>query len=144
MTKLKIVSPSSILIETVAGLLAATWYEIGRGQGMKSKWKTPQAYARNNLEKFVPKAIEHMIDQLNNPSVNAESKAMIYDALSERMNDPNNVTTSDIKGLPDIDITKLLNNIPAAPPSQQLKPVREAPINIKTRLKTGTAIGKVM
>jgi hypothetical protein len=139
----KIKDPSSILIETVAAQLAATWYEIGRGQGLKSKWKTPQAYARANVEKFVPKAIEHLIDQLNNPYTPEENKIMIYDALSERVNDPDNITSTQIKGLPAIDIKKLIDNLPPAPPSQQLKPVRDKPISIKTALKSQTAIGQV-
>lgn len=150
----KLLAPHSILIETVAGQLAATWYEIGRSQGLTSKWKTPKAFAQANLEKFIPKAIDHMLDILNNPHTDPDAKVMIYDALSDRMNDPNNVTSTDIKGLPDIDIMKLLDNVPAAPPSQQLKPVREKPTIINTspslgqaeitkRLKTGSAIGKV-
>lgn len=143
MSNRKIVTPSSILFEKIAGELAATFYEVGRGQGMTSKYKTAKAYANANIEKFLPRAIDYCISMLGRPDINEEMKVMIYDALSERMNDPNNVTSGDIKGLPDIDITKLLANIPAAPPSQQLKPVREAPINIKTRLHNGTAIGKV-
>lgn len=143
MSNRKLIAPHSILIEKVATEFACTFYEVGRSQGMTSKHKNAKLYAQANLEKFLPKAIDHLLDILNNPSTDNEMKVMIYDALSERVNDPNNITSGDIKGLPDIDITKLLANIPAAPPSQQLKPVREAPINIKSRLHNGTAIGKV-
>lgn len=139
----KLIAPHSILIEKVATELAATWYEVGRSQGLTSVCKDAREYARHNLEKFLPKAIDHLLDILHNPSTAPEAKAMIYDALSERMNDPNNVTSTDIKGLPDIDVMKIINNIPAAPPSQQLKPVRDKPLSISTKLKNGTAIGKV-
>jgi hypothetical protein len=139
----KIQNPSSILIETVAAQLAATWYEIGRGQGLTSKSKDAKEYARTNLEKFIPKAIDHLLDILNNPYASTEMKEMIYDALQERVNDPTNVTSTDIKGLPPLDINKVLSMLPKQLPSQALKLKREEPINIKTRLNSETAIGKV-
>src|ERR1019366_8615513 len=108
----KVEKPCEILFEQVAGQLAATFYEVGRGQGMTSKYKTARAYAKANLEKFLPKAIEYCIDILARPDISAEMKEMIYDALSERVNDPNNITSTDIKGLPDLDIKKLLDNLP--------------------------------
>jgi hypothetical protein len=83
----KIVKPLNPLIFKVAGELAATWYEIGRSQGLKSKWKTPKQYAYNNLEKFVPKAIEHLLDILSNPSFPDLAKAEIYEALIDPIND---------------------------------------------------------
>lgn len=150
----KISDPSSILIETVAGTLAATWYEIGRNQGLKSKHKTVKAYVNANVEKFIPKAIEHLIDQLGNPFIPHEQKEIIYDALSERVNDPGNITSTDIKGLAPLDVMKVLNYAQPAPPSQQLKKVRDKPTIINTsvgmgqkeiakRLKAGSAIGRV-
>jgi len=139
----KIQNPSSILFETVAGQLAATFYEVGRSQGMTSVHKNARAYARANIEKFLPKAIEYCIDMLARPDINEEMKQMIYDALQERANDPSNITSTDVRGLPALDIKKLLDNLPAAPISQQLKKVRDKPININTALKTGTAIGAV-
>ncbi len=139
MSNKKILAPSSILIEQVAGAMAATFYEVGRSQGLKSKWKNPKAYALNNLEKFIPRAVDHLLDILGNPSTPNEQKEIIYDALSERMNN-GNITSTDIKGLPALDIKKLLDNLPPALPNQQLKKVREKPINV---LNNSTAIGKV-
>jgi len=136
----KIVNLSSILFETVAGQLAATFYEVGRGQGMTSVHKNARAYARANIEKFLPKAIEYCIDMLARPDISQEMKEIIFDALQERVNDPTNVTSTDIKGLPAMDIKKLLANLPQALPNQQLKKVREKPINVLT---SSTAIGKV-
>ena len=80
--------PKHNLIEKVAGQLAATWYEIGRGQGMTSKYKNARLYARANIEKFIPKALEHLIDMLGNPSTPEIMKKEIYDAIMERKNDP--------------------------------------------------------
>ena len=135
----KVSSPSSVLIEVTAGNLAATWYEIGRSQGMTSKYKTTKAYVNANVEKFIPKALDLLLDMLDNPSTPADQKEIIYDAISERVNDPNNITSTDIKGLPDLDIKKLLDNLPPVV-SQLLKPVRDKPINV---LNNSTAIGKV-
>lgn len=80
--------PQSNLIEKTAGELAGVWYEIGRGQGMTSKWKTPKTYARANLEQFIPVAIKHLLEILGNPSTPDLMKQEIYDALIERANDP--------------------------------------------------------
>jgi hypothetical protein len=144
MTKLKVYKPSNILFEKVATELAATWYEIGRSQGLKSKWKDARSYARANLEKFLPKAIEYCIDMLGRADINDDMKEMIYNELQERVNDPTNITSTQINGLPDIDIKKVLDSLPVAPApiSQALTP-RSKPINISTKFKTGTAIGKV-
>lgn len=150
----KLNDPSSVLIEITAGNLAATWYEIGRSQGLKSKYKTTKAYVNANVEKFIPKAIEHLIDMLGNEFVPHDQKEMIYDALSSRVNDPGNITSTDIKGLAPLDVMKVLNYAQVAPPSQQLEKVRDKPTIINTnvgmgqaeiskRLKTGTAIGVV-
>ncbi len=140
MNKRKLNDPSSILIEVTAGTLAAEWYEIGRRQGLTSKHKTVKGYVNANVEKFIPKAVDILLSMLGNPSTPEEQKVLIYDALSERVNDPNNVTSTDIKGLPALDIKKLLDNLPPALPNQQLKKVREKPINV---LSNSTAIGKV-
>lgn len=111
MSKIAPVPKHFLLFET-AGSLAATWYEIGRSQGLKSRWPTARLYAKNNLEKFVPKAIEYFLTMLNNPTFPDIAKKEIYDALMEAHNDPT-LTSGD--ELPDIDVKKLLNNIDAGP-----------------------------
>lgn len=107
--------PKSNLIEHVAGQLAATWYEIGRGQGMKSKWPTARLYARNNIEKFIPKAIEHLLEILNNPTFPDLAKQEIFEALMERHNDP---TLQTGKELPNIDVTKLIAKVESSKGSE--------------------------
>ena len=81
---------------------------------------------------------------LGRPDINDDMKEMIYNELQERVNDPTNITSTQINGLPDIDIKKVLDSLPVAPApiSQALTP-RSKSINISTKLKTGTAIGKV-
>lgn len=152
----KVTKPHEILFEHIAGQFAAIFYETGRSQGMTSVHKTAKAYAAANLEKFLPRAIDHCMTLLDRADIPLEAKELIYDALTERVNDKSNVTSTDIKGLPDIDIMKVLNNLNLLPTPnlQQLKPEREKPViiksdtvkdkvNIKERFRTGTAIGKV-
>jgi hypothetical protein len=86
--KMSIKEPEHIIIEQTAGELAATWYEIGRSNGMRSKYKTARKYAEANLEKFVPKAIDILTDMLANPSTPQTMKDHIMDALLERANAP--------------------------------------------------------
>ena len=85
----KIVKPLNPLIFKVAGEFAAVYYETGRSQGLTSKWKTPRAFARDNLEKFVPAVIEHFLTMLGPTSNLPElAKAEIYSALIDPINDP--------------------------------------------------------
>ena len=93
------------IIERTAGELAGTWYEIGRGQGLTSKWKTPKAYAKANFEKFIPKALEILISMLGRSDLPDLMKAEIYEAIIERNNDP---TLNEAGVLPKIDVSKLI------------------------------------
>lgn len=104
-----LLAPSSVLIETIAGQLCATFYEVGRGQGLTSKHKSHKAYVRANIEKFIPLAVNYCLDMLNNPYIAADQKQLIFEALKERVNDNTIV-------LPDIDIKTIL-------PKQEPKPV---------------------
>jgi hypothetical protein len=86
--KLKFTPKSYPLIEKTAAQLACVWYEVGRSQGMTSKWKTPRAYAKANLEKWIPKALEHLMEMLKSTSTSEYIKQQIYEAIIERANDP--------------------------------------------------------
>lgn len=99
-------SPKYTVIEKVAAELAGTWYEIGRGQGLTSKWKTPKAYARANFEKFIPKSVELLLSMLGRSDIHDLMKQEIYEALLERHNDP--ALCDAMPNIPNIDITKLL------------------------------------
>lgn len=100
----KIAKPLNPLIFKVAGELAAVWYEAGRSTGLTSKWPNARAYARANLERFVPKAIEHLLAILANPSFSNHAKFEIYEALIDPINDPDLMTGGVA---PDINVKKL-------------------------------------
>ena len=139
MSKIKIKAPSSVLIETVALQFAAIWWETGMSQGMKSKYKDARSFARNNVEKFVTRAVQHLTEMLGNPMLPPEQKEMIYDAILERANDPTNITSDDL--LPGVDMKKVMDKINATQPElQTLKHVRPKPLSINTRLKSGTTL----
>lgn len=101
---MKIIQPKHVLIETIARELAATFYEVGRGQGLTSKYKNAKAYAHANLEKFIPKAVETCIQMLGpNSTLPKEAKEEVYEALMERHNDPDLQTI-----MPNIDVVKFI------------------------------------
>jgi hypothetical protein len=144
----KILKPNSILIEKVAGELAATWFEAaGNTPGFNmhhKKYKNdPRRFARANLEKFIPQAIEILLGMLNRPDIALEMKEEIYDCLIDRVNDPRNVTSADMTGIPDIDAKKLTELL-ATPADkiidQSLEKKRDKPIEIKS----DTAVGNVV
>jgi hypothetical protein len=83
----KIIEPHSILIEETALKFAATYYEVGRSQGLVSKFKNARAFARANVERFIPLAVQTLMDMLSNPATPESQKQMIYDAFIERTND---------------------------------------------------------
>lgn len=89
MTKLQahLVTPASLLIEKTALELAATFYEAGRSSGLQSKHKDARSFARAYVERFIPKAVDLLMDILNSPSTSADQKNLIYDAVMERTND---------------------------------------------------------
>jgi len=108
MTKLvnQLVTPHSILIEQTALKMAAEMYEIGRSQGLTSKYKDPRSYARAYVEKYIPLAVNVLIDILGNANVPAEQKELIYDAIAERTND---------QGLSNSGLKAFENNTPFIP-----------------------------
>lgn len=85
----KIIQPLDPLIYKVAGEMAAVMYEAGRSSGMTSKHKNARAYAKANLEKFVPLAIKHLIELLK-PTSNCTEymRQQIHAALTNPINDP--------------------------------------------------------
>lgn len=100
---LKPTNPTNILIEQTALNLAATFYEAGRNTGMTSKHKTPQAFAKANLERFIPKAVDILLDILGKPDTPDVMKQAIHEALIERHNDP-----TLVEYLPNVDVLQLI------------------------------------
>ena len=84
----KIVKPHSTLIEQTAADLCATYYEVGRSQGLTSKHKTHKAFVHHNIEHFIPIAVDILTTMLGNPNTPDNQKEAIAEALLERANDP--------------------------------------------------------
>lgn len=105
-------NPKYTLIEQTAIELAGCWYDIGRQQSLKSKHKTARLYAKHNFTKFIPKAIECLLAQLNDETISPIIKEQIYEALMERHNDP---TLNAYMPNNDIDITKIIGEKPLPP-----------------------------
>ena len=118
MSKMKIVTPSSMLIEKTAGELAGCFYDTARSKGMKSKHKTARAFARANLQTFIPKAVELLIDIMSRPNTSEEQKRLIYDAIMERTNDDQLDMMGKQAGLPEFEQTILYK-----PDDEKPKPV---------------------
>lgn len=116
MTKFKPLTdkPRSMVIERTAAQMACVFYEAGMNMGATSKYKNAKQFARANLERFIPKAIEHLLEILNRPDINTHMKDEIYTAIMERVHDGQTNVMVDNK-LPDIDITKYLDHKPEAP-----------------------------
>jgi len=88
--KSELYTPSQGMIEKIAGELAAVWFEAALSSGLKDDkyGKNPRRFAKKNLEKFIPYAVKHCFEILNNPNTPQDQKMMIYDELMRRVNDP--------------------------------------------------------
>ena len=114
----KLIKPRDIMIEKVAGELAATWFEAALNtpqmNTLRKKYRNdPRRYARMNLEKFIAPAVSTLIECLKSPRLSVEAKEEIFNALQDRVNDPENMTSEDIINnngmLPKIEIKPLLD-----------------------------------
>lgn len=99
MSKLKIRDPSDVIVEKTAGAFAAEFYEAARSSGMTViklqdqainllRFKSPRDFARRHLEKFIPAAVHALIDIMSRDNTPPDQKEIIYNALMERVNDP--------------------------------------------------------
>jgi hypothetical protein len=96
---MKIKDPSDVIIEKTAGEFAGVFYDSARSSGMKIiklqgqtinllRYKSPRDFARRHLEKFIPAAVHALTEILSRPETLANQKEIIYQALMERVNDP--------------------------------------------------------
>lgn len=106
--------PKSNLIEKTALEFACTFYEAARSSGLTSKYKDAREYGRANFEKFIPKAVEILMDMLGKKHISTVMKDEIHFALLERVNNPE--LELEIFG-PKLPPTKeeLLNSVSAPP-----------------------------
>jgi hypothetical protein len=106
--------PRSLVIERTAAQMAAVFYEAGMNMGATSRYKSARHFARANVERFVPKAVEYLLEMLNRPDVSNHMKDEIYTAIMERVHDEQTNVMQDNK-LPDINIKKYLDHKPEQP-----------------------------
>lgn len=108
-----VTTPKHTIIEKTALELACVFYEASRSSGLKSKYKTPQSWARKHFIKFIPKSIDLLTSMLGRDDVAEHLKLEIYEALQERINDPRVMAMENQKS--DFDIQKLLDDTPLPP-----------------------------
>lgn len=92
----KIITPESLVIEKTALELAANFWEIGKSQGLQSKYKDARSYAKRYVEKFIPAAVSILMDMLGKDHIPSDQKDMIYAAFLERSNDKDLANTIPI------------------------------------------------
>lgn len=97
--KFKLKSPSDVIIEKTAGEFAGVFYDAARSSGMKVirlqgkninllRYKSPRDFARRHIEAFIPAAVHALTNILSRPETPVEQKEVIYQAILERVNDP--------------------------------------------------------
>jgi hypothetical protein len=118
MNKQKIFKAEFDLIEHTAMQFAVAFYEGCRNRDMLPKnlnHNTPRLWALHNFERFIPKAVETLIDMLSRNDIAEPMKEKIYLAIQERTNDKELQQIFPIDTLPDIDISKLIDTKPLPP-----------------------------
>lgn len=119
MSKLKIIEPHHFLIEQTAASFACTFFEAARSSGLKiislqgqkinlMKYKeNPRLFGKAHLEKFIPAAVEALIEIMSRETTPASQKEQIYLAIMERTNDDQLSEIGKIAGLPEFQNTSL-------------------------------------
>jgi hypothetical protein len=97
---IKIADPSTFIVEQTAGRFAAEFFEAARNSDLKvimlqgkkinlMKYKNnPRNFARVHLEKFIPAAVHALTEILFRDTTPPDQKEIIYNAIMERVNDP--------------------------------------------------------
>lgn len=99
----KLVKPINPLIYKTAAEMAGVFYDAGRSSGLHSKHKTAESFAKANIEKFIPKAIQTLLTMLKpNSGITEHMRSTIYEALMDPVNDPNLMKA---KVNPDLNLT---------------------------------------
>jgi hypothetical protein len=118
MSKLKIVDPSTFIIEKTAGEMAGVFYDSARSSDMKViqlqgekinllKYKRTRDFARAHFEKFIPAAVHALTEIMSKPETPVETKETIYQAILERVNDDQLNLMGKQAGLPEYENTIL-------------------------------------
>jgi hypothetical protein len=99
MSKLKIKDPSDVIVEKTAGEFAGVFYDSARSSGLTViklqdqtinllRYKSPRDFARRHLEKFIPAAVHALMEIMTRESTPENQRQIIYNAIMERVNDP--------------------------------------------------------
>jgi len=130
MSKLKIRDPSDVIVEKTAGEFAGVFYDSARSSGMTViklqgdvinllRFKSPREFARRHLEKFIPAAVHALMEILSRPETPEEQRQIIYNAIMERVNDPDLDMMAKTAGdLPEFEQTVLYK-----PDNEKPKPI---------------------
>lgn len=116
--KFKLKDPSDVIVEKTAGEFAGVFYDAARSSGMTVitlqgqkinllKYKSPRAFARSHLEKFIPAAVHALTDIMSRENTPPDQKEIIYQALMERVNDPDINMMAKTANLPEFEQTVL-------------------------------------
>lgn len=118
--KFKLKDPSDVIIEKTAGQMAGVFFEAARSSGLTVinlqgkkinllKYKNdPRSFARSNIEAFIPAAVHALTEILSRPETPPEQKEVIYQAIMERVNDPDlDMMAKTAKDLPEFEQTVL-------------------------------------
>lgn len=114
----KLKDPSDVIIEKTAGEMAGVWYDAARSSGMTivklqgdvidlRRFKSTRDFARRHLEKFIPAAVHALTDIMSRDNTPVDQKEIIYQALLERVNDPDIDMMGKTAGLPEFQNTVL-------------------------------------
>lgn len=128
--KFSLKTPSDVIVEKTAGEMSGVFFDAARSSGMTVitlqgqkinllKYKSPRAFARSHLEKFIPAAVHALTEILSRENTPPEQKEIIYQALMERVNDPDIDMLAKTAGtLPEFEQTVLYK-----PDNEKPKPV---------------------
>lgn len=97
--KFHLKDPSDVIIEKTAGEFAGVFFDAARSSDLKIiklqgktinllRYKSARDFARRHLEAFIPAAVHALTDIMSRPNTPADQKEIIYNALMERVNDP--------------------------------------------------------
>lgn len=95
----KLKDPSDVIIEKTAGEFAGVFYDSARSSNLTIiklqgktinllRYKSPRDFARRHLEAFIPAAVHALTEILSRPETPEDQRQLIYNALMERVNDP--------------------------------------------------------
>lgn len=125
----KLKDPSDVIVEKTAGEFAGVFYDAARSSGMTVvklqdqtinllRYKSPRAFARVHLEKFIPAAVHALNEIMCNPNTPEDKRQIIYNAIMERVNDVDLDMMGKTAGLPEFQNTVLFK-----PDTDKPKPV---------------------